>query len=262
MQYNENTLLVLPISRDDFLDDFVTSIELLECYQTNVSVLCIVDGDSNLYLKVRNKFLDSKYNEVLTVQYKDNWKPKTYSVLNRRIRISKLHNFAKQYIGDKYKYVMIIEDDTIVPRDAFKKLYNHYLDKIHAGFIQGIEAGRWGIKYLGAWNINDIYNPTEITSTELLDGLQEVDAGGFYCMLTRADNYMKHDFKGYDYNQLGPDVDYGIEMRQLGMQNYTDYSIKCIHKRTDGNDVIVDKDYNIVKHVKNNNDNRWRVSHV
>lgn len=256
----DRTTLILPISRDDFLDDFLSSIELLKCEPGKISVLAIVDGDVNLYLKVRNRFNSLKFDDKLVVQYKSKQSKLKFDTLSRRLRISEIHNFAKEHIG-KTEYIMVIEDDTIVPRDAYEKLHNHYLNvDMHAGFVQGIEVGRWGIRYLGAWVADDIYDTKEIKSTPLREGVKPVDAGGFYCFMTKTEYYINHEFKPFDNNGLGPDVDYGLEMRRQGLNNYTDYSIKCIHK-TDKDDVIINNNINIVTMVKNET-GRWRQSHV
>ncbi len=258
--FMDRTTLILPISRSDYIDEFITSIELLDCDIHKISLLAIIDGDTNLYIKVRNRFNELKYHEKLVVHYKSNQIKSNYDVLARRIRIADIHNFAREYVKNT-EYVMVVEDDTIVPRDAYKKLYNHYITRdLYAGFVQGVEVGRWGIKYLGAWLVDDIYNPKNITSTKLEKDIKQVDAGGFYCFMTKSEYYINHNFKPFDNNGLGPDVDYGLEMRRLGLQNYTDYSIKCIHKTKD-EDIKVKEDIDTLMMVKNES-GRWRQSYV
>lgn len=255
----DNTTFLLTISRDEFIDEFLTSIELIKCDQNKIRVVAIIDGDASLYLKVRNKLVTMKYNNALTIQYVSK-KPKlNFDVLSRRYRIADIHNFSREYVKDA-EYVLTLEDDTIVPINVYEKLHKHYLDNPYAGFIQGIEKGRWGIEYLGAWKADDIYNPTKITSMDLSENIQEVDSGGFYCMMTKSEYYINHEFKPFDENGLGPDADYGISLRQLGTINYTDFSIRCIHKSKD-KDYKVDDDYSIVTMYKTEN-GRWRESHV
>ncbi len=255
----DKTTIILPISRDEYLKEFLTSIELLDCDQTKVNVLAIVDGNVDLYLKVRNLLTNSKYAETLTIHYKASEPKSNYDILARRLRIADIHNTAKQHVFNT-EYVMIIEDDTFVPYNAFKRLYEHYIYKDRfAGFVQGIEAGRWGIKYLGAWTVDNIYEPTEIISLELQDGVKQVDAGGFYCFMTKSEYYVNHDFKPFDNNGLGPDVDFGIEMRRQGLKNYTDFMVKCRHKSSDGQDITVD-DAEVIRIKKN--ETRWRQQRV
>jgi len=255
----DKTTIILPISRDDYLTEFLTSIELLDCDQTKVNILAIVDGDTDLYLKVRNLLNGSKYAETLTIQYKVTEPKSNYDILARRLRIADIHNTAKQHVFNT-EFVMVIEDDTFVPYNAFKRLYEHYIYKDRfAGFVQGIEAGRWGIKYLGSWTVDNIYEPTKIISSELQDGVKQVDAGGFYCFMTKSEYYVNHDFKPFDNNGLGPDVNFGISMRRLGVKNYTDFMIKCVHKNSNGDNIKVDGSQQILM-LKSNN--RWRQSSV
>jgi hypothetical protein len=153
---------------------------------------------------------------------------------------------------------MVVEDDTIVPTSALYKLHQHYITYPHAGFIQGIEVGRWGVPYLGAWKLDDIYNTKKISSTKLYTDLQEIDAGGFYCFMTKTDTYLNHEFKTFENNSLGPDVDFGITLRRQGLMNYTDYSIACKHLTNNGeitvnNQQIEEIDFNL-------ENNRWVLS--
>jgi hypothetical protein len=143
-------------------------------------------------------------------------------------------------------YVFGIEDDTIVPPFALKRLLRGYESKPNAGFIQGVEIGRWGVNYIGAWQVDNIYDTKKFTSLPLGDGLQEIDAGGFYCFLTKYEYYVNHDFKPYENNVLGPDIDYGIAMRQQGMRNYTDWTVKCKHYNRNGG-IISFSDTNTVQ---------------
>lgn len=60
------------------------------------------------------------------------------------------------------------------------------------------------------------------------DGIEMIDAGGFYCYLTKFESFMKHEFEPY-LQVLGPDVNYGLALRKTGSTNYVDWSIKCEH---------------------------------
>jgi hypothetical protein len=47
--------------------------------------------------------------------------------------------------------------------------------------------------------------PTPGESVELIDLIQEIDAGGFYCYLTRAQTFLAHHHVPFG-DALGPDV--------------------------------------------------------
>ncbi len=227
--------IIVPISRDLILDKLFASLELLQT-PPNCNLLTIVDTTSTkLFEKVRNKTQESRFNERLCIQYKTT-PPKQLSIPNRRVRIANVHNEIKKYL-QKSEFVFGIEDDTIVPTYALKRLLRQYQTKSNAGFIQGAQIGRWGVPYVGAWKADDIYEPTKFTTQLPSDELQEIDAGGLFCFLTRFETYAKHEFKTFDNNALGPDVNFGMSLRQQGMRNFVDWGIKTKHYNRNG-DII------------------------
>lgn len=250
-----NTTILIPVSRLDYIDQIFHRLELLICDRARTNILTIVDGDSQLFTKVRNLTELSKFGERLCVQFISKNPLRQFDILGRRNRIASIHNFAKQYINSG-EFVFGIEDDTIVPSTALKNLMTDFSYEPFAGFIQGVELGRWGISYVGAWRVNDIYEPTLIESLPEGEGLQPIDAGGLYCFLTRTETYLNHEFKTFENNGLGPDVDFGISLRREGMQNFIDWKINCIHKSKD-KDIILGKDRpSFVSFIKKNN--QWR----
>lgn len=253
---NEVTIF-MPVSRDTYLDRVFHSLEVLECDSQKVSLLVLVDGDAKLFVDVRNRVEMSKFRERLCIQYKEKTKLRQFDLLARRIRISDIHNESKKYIID-CKYVFGIEDDTIVPTNALKKLLYDYMMYPYAGFIGGVEMGRWGIPYVGAWKVDDVYETTRIESLPVGDGLQQVDSSGFYCYITTRDNYMLHKYEPFDNNGLGPDVNFGIQLRREGQDNYVDWSVKCTHKNKDKDITFVNTTPRIVTMVKR--DGTWRQS--
>lgn len=236
---NSSTVtIILPVSREEYLNRIFASLELLDCSGVTTNLLVIVDSkDENLFVKTRNFVEESKFKERLCVLFEDSDGDKD-SILVRRLRISAIHNQFKKELNilksklDIVHYVFGIEDDTLVPEDSLKKLLKGYSLNKGVGFIEGVELGRWGATYVGAWKCDDIYNPTRILSLseqEASGGLQAIDSGGFYCFLTKLDTYLEHEFKPYENNALGPDADFGLSLRRNGYQNYIDTSIQCVH---------------------------------
>lgn len=248
--------IILPISRDTFLDRLFASLELLKCDRSSTNLLVIVDGKPDLYVKVRNKVQDTKFREKLTIHFKSEHKLRHYDVMARRLRISDIHNEIKQHIW-ACDYVMGIEDDTLVPPNALEKLLKNFTNNPHAGFIEGVELGRWGVPYVGAWRFDDIYEPTKIRSIlKVKPGdVEKIDAGGFYCFMSKLDTYETHDFKPFDNNALGPDVNYGIQLRRQGYENFVDWSIRCTHMTKEKDITLFNTDERLITFTKNNN--RW-----
>lgn len=239
--------IIMPVSRNDYLDSIFARLELLECDSSKTNLLVIVDGPPSLFVRTRNFVEMSKFKERLCIQYQDKSKQLKYATTVRRGRIARIHNVIKEHVVS-CDYVFGIEDDTIIHADALKKLLSDYFLYPYAGFVQGVELGRWGNPYVGAWKVDDVYDPTIVRSlmpvklhepsNEVVGSgmVQAIDAGGFYCFLTRRDNYVNHDFKPFDGNDFGPDFDYGIQMRRMGLLNYVDWRVTTVHK-TDHGDI-------------------------
>ena len=252
--------IVLTVSRSEFLTDVLSGLELLDCDNSYTNLLCIVDGDSKLYLQVRNMIQDTKFNTRLTVQYPNNRPVKKFDYIARRKRITDIHNFAKKQVGI-CDYVLLTEDDTVVPRNALKSLYTAINLSPGTVFAEGVEMGRWGIPYVGVWKFDDIYEPKVLQSAVYTtSGIEYVDGGGFYCSLIKADVYKNHEFETYE--SLGPDVSMGLRLRQQGYQCVVDWSIVCKHLTLDkaGNKVVLLPDENItVTTLHKKNANNWSI---
>jgi hypothetical protein len=133
---------------------------------------------------------------------------------------------------------MSIEDDTIVPPQALNMLLQDFRENPYAGFIEGVELGRWNDTYVGAWMADDIYEPTVIKTImppedRATNYLQHIDAGGFFCFMAKRETYVDHNFDTFQNNGMGPDAEFGISLRQQGYSNFIDWRIQCIHKNGD-----------------------------
>ena len=253
------TTIVLTVSRDDFLLEVLSALELVECDPTYTNILCIVDGDAKLYAKVRNLIQDTKFNERLTIQYPDRKPIKRFDPVFRRKRISAIHNFAKQQIGIA-EFVLLTEDDTVIPRNTLRRLREALNGSRSAVSAEGVEVGRWGIPYVGAWRFDNIYEPTSVTSLAYQEtGVEEIDSPGFYCTLMRADVYRNHEFGIFE--SLGPDISMGLELRRIGYTNFVDWDVKCKHLTMErGQKVILVPDETVKPTtLKRKNEKNWAI---
>lgn len=224
--------IVIPISRESFLDSIFARLELMDCNPEETNILGIVDGDNNLFVKARNLIQNSRFKERLCVPFKSPHKLRHFDTLARRLRISDLHNQAKGYITSNTDMVLLTEDDSLLPTNCLKKLLYDFSIFPHAGFIQATQIGRHGIAHVGAFRANDVYEPTEIKSLlppEDKSAIEKIDSGGFYATLMKAETYIKHEHKPFDNNSLGPDAFLGFETRRSGYQNYIDWSLPIPH---------------------------------
>lgn len=217
-------------------------------------ILGIVDGDNSLYVTARNKINASKFRNRLCVKYEATDKMLNANIAHRRQRIANIHNYAKQFIG-KPQYIFGIEDDSTFSTYTLSKLIKDYQLHPYAGMISGVQLGRHGIAHIGAWKLDNIYNPTLIQSIDPNKGMQDVDATGMYCFLTKSGNYLAHTFGPYE-NTLGPDFNFGLFMRQSGLMNYVDFDVLVDHHTKDETLSVNNKVIQSVSFVRV--ENRWR----
>jgi hypothetical protein len=247
------TTIVLPISREQLLLKVFACLELLECDRERTGLLVYVDGDAALHGVAANLVAQSKFAERLCVQGDIPGPRKEFSINTRRRRIALIHNEIHKLIKP-CEYVFLIEDDGVLPPDALGRLLADYLAHPYAGFIEGVELGRWGIPHVGAWRADDVYDMKRLESAmparpELLNDagraigrvpdqvVEEIDAGGLYACLTSYRHYVDHEFQPYEGCALGPDIEWGIALRQQGYRNYLDWSVTVEHCRSDGTSV-------------------------
>lgn len=227
------TTILLLISRPDYLDLIFAGLELLECDPDKTNLLTIVDGDTALYLDVRNRTERSKFKGRLCVQYPSKEKVKRYNTMHRRVRIAKIHEFAKQHILE-CEYLLLLEDDGLVHPKLLGKLTKAYYMHPFAGFVTGVQIGRHGIPCPGLWQFDDVYEPEKIESLKPLGhGIEQIDAAGLYGMLIKKPHYMSATFEEYK-GILGPDVGMSISLRQQGLVHYVDWSIEVPHLTENG----------------------------
>lgn len=230
-------LTILPVSRLKYLDDVLQSL-VNQSYEERTALLCVVDGDNDLFIKVRNKLASQRLSDVLCVQ-SENFRGAATTIPQRRWHISAIHNQIKKLIGDDIEWIFSIEDDGILPVNALSWLVNDVLTRPGVGLVTGVELGRWGVPYVGAWKADNIDEPQMVKSIESKvgnSGVEEIDACGLYCALIRADLYKMHEFNSD--NGLGPDINMALEFRQLGWKNYIDWSVPVTHL-TEKNGVVL-----------------------
>lgn len=216
---------VLPISRVTYLDRVLES--LVNQTHKPDSLVVVFDGHEGQYLEVRNRVVQLPFDNILCVP-SNNLAP-AYTIPDRRRHIMNIHNQVRELIED-FDWVFSVEDDGVLPTDALEKLLKRARYYKNVGMVTGVELGRWGTPYVGAWVVNDVNDTTKISSLEnksSVGGVQKIDGCGLYCALIRADLYKEHEFR-ID-NGLGPDVNLGLFLRQRGFNNYIDWSIHVVH---------------------------------
>jgi len=249
--------IILLVSRNYYLQKVFYNLDRLYCDPAETNLLCYVDGDLRLYQETRDFVTASKFHQKLCV-YRKKGTPSVGSVRRRRQRIADIHNELKENIKDA-DFLFLIEDDTIFPTSTLETLLLNMSNYPYAGIISGVEIGRWGYTMIGAWQADDVYEPQRIVSVANGSGIQKVDATGLYCCIVRKSVYMDHNFAPLD-DVLGPDVNFGLNLRRKGLDNYINYDIKCIHL-TQKEPITVEGSQIVRVEIKKIND-KWMQSRL
>lgn len=216
---------ILPVSRIKYLDRVLDSLTKQTVKINNLIV--VFDGPDSQFIQARNRIAELDIENRICVPTPYN--RQAFTISERRWHIVSIHNQIRELMGD-CDWVFSIEDDGILPETALERLIAVSEAHKDAGMITGVEIGRWGTLYVGAWHVDDISEPKKITSLENKTNdpiIEEIDGCGLYCALIRADVYKEHQFDAR--NGLGPDVNLGLFLRQKGYTNYIDWAIHITH---------------------------------
>lgn len=216
---------ILPVSRIKYLDRILES--LLNQTVKTKNLIVVFDGPDSEFIQVRNRIMELDIENRICVPTA--YTRQAFSIAERRWHIVTIHNQIREILGE-CDWVFSIEDDGILPPDALEQLIEGSKLYDNVGMITGVELGRWGIPYVGAWRVDDVFSPTTITSLENRTNdpiAEEIDGCGLYCALIRADMYKEHKFDAS--NGLGPDVNLGLFLRQNGYKNYINWSVPVTH---------------------------------
>lgn len=152
--------------------------------------------------------------------------PSEQNLGQRRTRIADNMNTARGMVGNS-DYTFLLEDDTDIKQDYLTAL----IENMHsdAGIISGVQAGRHGLYHIGAWNTDDIDNPTLFETVPYSNsGLRAVDATGFYCCLLSTKLFQSTTIP-CEPLPVGPDVQFGLQLRKQGYSNFIVDDLKCGH---------------------------------
>jgi hypothetical protein len=176
----------------------------------------------------------------------------------RRDRIALIHNQIKEYIGDT-KWVFGLEDDTVFDTECFKNLFIDFMAQDNAGYITGVQVGRWNIKMIGGWRADNINKPTKMSTVEYQEkGIEEIDGGGLFCYLTTTALFKGIEYK-WEAEPLSVDVCFGLAVKRMGFGCYIDYGVVTGHNTEAGvlypNENVVVAEFNLV-------DNEWQMKSI
>lgn len=213
------------------IDGWLENLAAVEHDPALTNLCFIIDGDEPYIHNMLKKFAKEKGYRSFHVKNNYEWHANETQLKIRRQRVADIKNQSKELIALTDGEIVIgLEDDTVFDRlESFASLYQPLLDSPSIGFVEGVQMGRWGANIIGAWSA-DNSQPTKITTilppvlTTDEDpigkfswmGLSEISGGGFYGYATRRQLYLDHDYYWATSQPWGPDVNYGLWLRENG----------------------------------------------
>lgn len=248
--------IVAPVSRENMVKRLFDNLEAL-MRPSDTCLVLMLDGDTKLDDAVQEHLDILSYGHIQVVDFGGS---PAETIEERRWRIAAIHNKAKDYVPN-CKHVLLIEDDTIFPTYTLMQLLDTYERYEDCAYVEGVQLGRHGTPYIGAWRVDNIKEPTVVTSVLLADRfIEPIDAGGFYCALTDAELYKQHHFEPYDQEGrkgLSCDFNYGLWLRNKNYGCYLDWGVPTGHITEDG---IIDASKVEPRQVQfTKRDNKWGV---
>lgn len=148
--------------------------------------------------------------------------------------IAQVRNLMADYaIRDNYDYVFWVDSDIILSKNTLLSLYSHQKDYVSGVYIQRRSGTRVPEVYL----YNHIGGMDNANIDDLKDqGLKEVAATGFGCVLTTVDMIREIGYPQFEYKNsldhmhtISEDVDFCVKAQARGYTIYTDTDVLCGH---------------------------------
>lgn len=196
---------------------------------TNLAI--IVDCGDDYILNAIRHFAKTRGYRSFVYKMNENWHPNDVRIAARRPRIAELKNQSKDLVMrcDGH-YVIGLEDDTYFPDLDIMRLLTPLFEDVSVGFVEGVQCGRWEVKIIGAWNVDDVQNPYHAETLLPSQDYQEIDAGGLYGYATRRELFLNHEYYTASSQPYGPDVNFGLWVRQRGYRCLIDWSTVFGHR--------------------------------
>ena len=189
-----------------------------------MKVLCVAQVEKEE--PILHEISKQTYQPYKTVLYTD--PHPAHGIIERRKRIAENHSKLKAIVEmERPEMVWQVEGDCSLPPDTLEKLMADYAvlnARDNFGYISGIQVGRHGLYCLGAWTDFTIDSFRSLDYTK--EGIQEVSATGFYCLLAPTQVWLS-GVASWNGEPYGPDVVWGLS---LNKRIYVDMDIPIGHK--------------------------------
>lgn len=250
--------IVCPFTRVWAIERWVDNLKSLNLDWSLVNLCVVIDCDEPRISYHLRKMDDKLKFRSFQIAMNRDHEPTEVRVNVRRQRIAEVMNQLKEMVKKTDGDIVVgFEDDTVFEDLDLRKLYLPLLADDSIGFVEGVQSGRWGVKMVGAWSVDDLVNPTIVETLFLGSGYEEIDGGGLYGYACLTELFLAHTFK-WDDEPYGPDVDFGLFIRRKGYKCLVDWDTKFLHN--DHNVLIRPENIIKIRYTKIN-DNWIRSDH-
>lgn len=240
-QKKANLTFVSLISRDVVLDEYFNQLKTLGM-PSNTHWLIIVDSNSEQFIDKIKGYQKKHESLFLSSRMFVTGEDSLAYCRDFESRGMRIANFIKIIINDTAKkfggtpYLFMVEDDTLAPKDAFKKLEKLSKKNLNVAYASGIECGRGYTRHTGVCTLttDDSGEIIKRHIPKMQDkGIIPIQGGGWYCWIGNTEKLLDYinqrPMRCYDGKMLGPDVMMVYDLREMGYECYCDLSVQCQH---------------------------------
>jgi len=216
--------VVVPITRAWAVSQFFAALDASDVPRETSAIIAYVDSDDGALVSAVRPHLEGWRTAVLHVS---GWAPpEDNAPANRRRKRHAAMRLALRGLMPRAGAVLMLEDDTLVPRDVLARL-THVL--AGADVATGAQVGRWGVvRCNGLWHETTRGDGRTVLVSRIGTGIGYVDACGLYAMLTDASVYRALDFRTW-HQDAGQDVSVTLRASRAGVRIGVDYDCGCGH---------------------------------
>lgn len=262
----KSVLTVVPLTRKWAVERIAQQFAAMNRFtDVNVELLVFIDNADITEAFVTNMFEKYELPFAYHIASSGRRAPQEIRLYYRRERIKEMLTWVQGEVlklKRQYDMLFMVEDDTVIQADALQRLLSDYKElteqNVKVGLIEGVQVGRHGIRMIGAWRVDDLENPTEVTTIPYNKSsfFEKIDGGGLYCFITPMELFLAHTFYWHD-ECFSVDMTYGLELRKKGYTNIIDWTVITGHTDQSGNVLYPNENCQIARYLKEGEE--WKL---
>jgi len=229
------TTFVSMISRSEVINDYFKNIMSIDMPRGEMEYVVFIDSNNTAFInQVESNSVRMGFASVKFIVTHDEPIINSFSFHKRGMRIAS--NLKKIIEEVRTPYLFMVEDDTHVPPDAYKKLMATIEIDTAIAYVTGVEVSRGQARHLGIAHLisdehGEIIRKTNPRPRE--SGIESITGGGWYCWMGRTESLRAIEYRCsdeiHDDRQIGPDVYFVFDLNRTGYKTLVDWSIWCNH---------------------------------